>query len=161
MLPVRHLRGLHPDAHMRSLRIVEVDYPYQGDLAFLSGRQLHLVQPLHLEDAVCPFGNGILQGVSALGHADCDPMFPQFRHILIAAVPAAPVRVVDKLTGLRFAYALQGHPRGLQRVDGLKGRPHGPADDLVGICVRYQRQIVHALLGLHVRYICNPDFIGP
>ena len=79
-------RGLHPDAHVRSLRVVEVYNPVQNRPAFISGDYGHLIQPFDFQDAVGPFRDSVLKRVSALGHADAYPALFQFGHILVAAV---------------------------------------------------------------------------
>lgn len=49
----------------------------------------------------------------------------------------------------------------MKRVYGLEGRTYGPADYLVGIRVCYERQVAHALVSLHIRYVGNLDLVGP
>lgn len=61
-LCVRHLRCLHPYAHVRSLGVVEADYALKLGLAFFSGGYGHLVQPFGLQDAVGAFRHSVLEG---------------------------------------------------------------------------------------------------
>lgn len=89
------LRGLHTDTHMRTLSIVEPDYTLQNIPTFIPCRYSHLVQPFNLKNAVRSFGDGVFQRVAALGHADADPSPLQFRHIFIAAILTATIRMVD------------------------------------------------------------------
>ena len=79
------VRGLHSDAHMRPLRVVEVDYFLQGRIAFRPRGDCHFVKPFYLKDAIGPFRNGILKGITALCHADAHATLFEFRDILVAA----------------------------------------------------------------------------
>ncbi len=81
---------------MRSLGVVEADDALKLGTAFLACGDSHLVQPLRLQYAVGAFRHGVLEGISALGHAYADTVALQFRHICIAAVLAAPVGMVDE-----------------------------------------------------------------
>ena len=96
-LCVRHLRCLHPYAHVRSLGVVEADYALKLGLAFFSGGYGHLVQPFGLQDAVGAFRHSVLEGGGALGHAYAYAMPLQLRHVCVATVLASPVRVVLSL----------------------------------------------------------------
>ena len=75
------VRGLHSDAHMRPLRVVEVDYFLQGRIAFRPRGDCHFVKPFYLKDAIGPFRNGILKGITALCHADAHATLFEFRDI--------------------------------------------------------------------------------
>lgn len=119
-LRVRHLRCLHPDAHVWPLGVVEAYDPLQFGPAFLAGGYAHLVQPFRLQYAVGASRHGVLERVSALGHADAYPVPLQFRHIRVAAVLASPVRVVDQTARRILVYCREGHLQGLERVYGLK-----------------------------------------
>ena len=68
--------SLHPDAHVRALAVVELDDPLQFGAAFFACGELHLVQPLRLQDAVRTLRHGVLERVAALRHADADIVLP-------------------------------------------------------------------------------------
>ena len=70
-LCVRHLRCLHPYAHVRSLGVVEADYALKLGLAFFSGGYGHLVQPFGLQDAVGAFRHSVLEGGGRSGSCLC------------------------------------------------------------------------------------------
>lgn len=105
---------------MWPLGVVEAYDPLQFGPAFLAGGYAHLVQPFRLQYAVGAFRHGVLERVSALGHADAYPVPLQFRHIRVAAVLASPVRVVDQTARRILVYCREGHLQGLERVYGLK-----------------------------------------
>ena len=86
------VRSLHSDAHMRPLRVVEVDY------------------------SLGPFRNGILKGITALCHADAHATLFEFRDILVAAVLTAPVGVMNEHSRRSVVYRRQCHPEGFQRI---------------------------------------------
>ena len=60
---MRRFRRLHPDAHMRPLRVVEADYALQDSPAFIAGSDSHLVQPFSLQDAVSALRDGVFNAV--------------------------------------------------------------------------------------------------
>ena len=110
------VRGLHSDAHMRPLRVVEVDYSLQDRLAFRPRGDCHFVKPFYLQDAIGPFRNGILKGITALRHADAHATLSEFRDILVAAVLTAPVGVMNEHSRRSVVYRRQCHPEGFQRI---------------------------------------------
>ncbi len=134
-----HLRSLHSDAHIGSLGVVEADDALKLGSAFLAGSDGHLVQQFGIQDAVGALRDGVLKRVPALGHAYADAMALQFRHLGVAAVLTAPVRMLDEAPGRSVVYGRERHPKGLQRIYGLQGRTDRPADDLVRVCVQVLR----------------------
>lgn len=156
---MRLFRSLHPDAHMRPLRIVEADYALQNSPAFIAGSDSHLVQPFCLQYPVGALRDGVLKRISALGHADAYTMALQLSHIGIAAVLAASVGVVDESACRIFIYCRQSHSKGLQRVDSLQCWTYGPANYLVRVCVGNQRQVAYALVCLHIRDVGHPYLV--
>ena len=87
-------------------------------------------------------------------------MFFQFRDILVAAILAAPVRVMDETGCCDIANRCQRHPQGLQRVCRLQCGTYGPAYNLVRIGIRYEGQIAYSFICLHVCYVAYPYLIG-
>ena len=154
------LRCLVADAHVWAFSIVEQYDALHLFLAFPNRRYLHLVEPLGLDDAVGALGYGILKRVSALCHAYHHAMLLQLRHIRRATVLATPVRVVYQPGSGLVVDCAQGHPQRLQRVSCLQCRPDGPAHNLVGIGIRDQREVAHALLRLHIGDVAHPNLIG-
>ena len=90
---------LPANAHMRSLRVVEVNDTAKFQLADFSGRDGHLVEPLAFEDAVGTLRDGIFQRVSTLGHANADAMLLELGYISVTTILAATIGMVDKPAG--------------------------------------------------------------
>ena len=105
--------SLHTDAHVRPLSVVEADNTFQNTSALVSCSDGHFVKPLYLQYAVRPFGDGVFQRISALGHADADPILVQLRNIFVAAVLASAVRVVDEPARRIDVYRGKRHPESL------------------------------------------------
>lgn len=135
---MRLLRGLHPDAHMRPLGVVEADDALKLEPAFFSGGYGHLIQPFGLQDAVGALRHSVLEGIAALGHTDADTMALQFRHIRVTAVLAAPVGMVDETPGSHVVYVRKRHTQCLKRICRLQCGADSPANDLVRVSVGYQ-----------------------
>lgn len=152
-------RGLHTDTHMRTLSIVEPDYALQDVPALIPRRYSHLVQPFNLENAVCPLRYRVFKRIAALCHTDAYPSFLQFRHIFIAAILTATVRMMDQLFRCSIIYCRQRHSQCLQRVYCFQCGAYGPTYNLVRISVRYERQIAYSLSGLHVCYVAYPYLV--
>ena len=107
------LRCLHANAHMWTLRVVKAYYSIQNGFALVPCGYFHLVQPLDLQYAVGAVGNGVLKWVAALRHANLNPMFLQFCHILVATVLTASVRVMYKTSGSYIIYTINCHLQSL------------------------------------------------
>ena len=60
-------RRLPADAHVGTLRAVEINDACQLHLACRPVRDGHLVEPFTLEDPVRPLGDGVLERITALG----------------------------------------------------------------------------------------------
>ena len=95
-LAVDHIGRFHADAAVRPTGVVELYYSAQFGAARVHIRYTHLVEPLGLQYSVGAFGDGVLKGIAALGHAYHDVMLPEFLDVGIATVLAAPVGVVDQ-----------------------------------------------------------------
>ena len=80
---------------MRASIVVEV-HDAADELSCLprSFRTLHAVEPLLLDDAVDALGDGIVRRAVVLRHADIDSQPIKTRHIVVATVLNAAVRVV-------------------------------------------------------------------
>ena len=66
---------------------------------------------------------------------------------------------MDEAVSRLFINRGQSHFKGFQRVYCLQGGAKGPADNLVGVGVRYQRKIADAFLSFYVRYVADPYLI--
>lgn len=144
--------GLHADAHVQPPVVVEVNG--QGDRGHdLVDAPEHLVlEQLILHRVVDAFRLGVVLRVSGLGHADPDAVLPQHFHILTACVLTAAIRVMYEVDPILPLYASQRHPQGLHRIVRVKRGADTPADDLLGVCVKYQRQIAEVAMEIVVRY---------
>ena len=107
---------LPANAHMRSLRVVEVNDTAKFQLADFPGRDGHLVEPLAFEDAVGTLRDGIFQRVSTLGHANADAMLLELGYISVTTILAATIGMVDKPAGGLVTNRIQCHSKGLERV---------------------------------------------
>ncbi len=162
------LRGRHPvKAHVRALVVVEVDGRLQRLSDLPDGEECHAHEQLVLDDAVDTLGHGVVPGVSALGHADPDVVLPQDVRIGIAGILDAPVRVVDEVFGRPASKALQGHFQRLDGEPGLQRLAHAPADDLLRVIVRDERQVAEVVVARlraevyhHVRDVAHPKLVG-
>ena len=150
--PRRFGRGLHSDAHMRPPVVVEVHGP--GDRRHdLVDVPEHLpLEQLVLHRVVDAFRLGVVLRISRLGHADPDAVLPQHPHILAARILAATVGVVYEVDLILPLYASQRHPQGLHRIVRVKRGPDTPADDLLAVCVKYQRQVAEVAMVIVLRY---------
>lgn len=115
-----HDRCLHPDAHVRTLSIVEFDYTLQFLLAVLPCWDVLLVKPFCLKYTVSPLCHCIFQGGTTLCHTDAYVVFFQFLHIYLTAILASTVRVMYKHGSSLVVYRGEGHSQRLQRIESFK-----------------------------------------
>lgn len=95
-LAVDHIGRFHADASVRPTGVVELYDSVQFGAACVHVRYPHLVEPLGFQYPVGALCDGVLKGISTLGHAYHDVMLPEFLDVGITAVLAAPVGVVDQ-----------------------------------------------------------------
>ena len=155
-----HGRCLVADAHMWSLVVVEGYDACQFLFACLPCRYLHSVKPLCLENAVCAFSHGVFQRVATLRHADLSPPFPEDGDICLAAILAASVRMVYKVSCRVVVNTFVSHAESLYRVGCLQRGSYRPAHYLVRVQVRDERQVADTLVRLHIGDVAGPYLIG-
>lgn len=131
------LRGLIAYTHMGSFSIIKHYDTAQYLQTLPDILYFHYIKPFGLKYAIGMFGDRILQGITALSHADHDGAFFQCPHISGTAILTSTVRVVDEPACGFVIYGGQCHLECLQRICGLQGRSESPADYLMRISIRF------------------------
>lgn len=138
LLETPYLRGRpHPVAPVRAFLIIETHDPaYQFFSLFEVFRASHPVKPFLLDDAVHPFGDGVVGWGAVLGHAYAYIRFSQPFDIQLAAILRSPIGMMDQRGVIVSRELVQGQVQGVQRMFRPQGLGKGPAYDLTreGVC---------------------------
>ena len=145
-------RRHHVDTHVRPPGIVEVNLDNE---VFAQGFDTVVYEPFEefvLDGIVDALRLGIVLRITALRHAYPDAVCLQQVGILEACVLAAAVRMMYQVRLLRAVKSFQGHFERVDRVTGRQRVAQAPADNLLRVRVKDDRQI-----GEDVSVFADPD----
>lgn len=147
---------------MRPAVVVEPDDFLQYLLClFLVFRSLHPVQPLLLDDAVDPLGDGIVCRLVVLGHADRGMDGLQPGDVVVTAILRASVGMMDQVGKGQSTHSPDGHVKGSDGMDSHQGIRKRPAYYLMGEGIGKQMQVYHTIVRLYVGDVCYPQLVEP
>ena len=145
---------------MRPSVVVEVHGKSDCCNDFLDTSEDFALQQLVLHRVVDALRLCVVLRISGFGHADLYAMLTKHVHILPTGILAAAVRVMYEIDFLAL-YTLQCHPQGGHRIVRVKRRPDAPADNLLAVGVKYQRQVAEVIMEVIIHdddvcYIADP-----
>lgn len=110
-------RSLVPDAHVRSLVIVEADELSNPPSCVAEVTEaIDTVHELILDYAICPLGNRVVRRAVVLRHTYECVMFFQESHVIVAAILRPPVRMMYDASQVLAVRLIDGHLQSLYRM---------------------------------------------
>ena len=144
---------------MRTLIVVYINDFCYSDPGIRYAVEVLVIEPFAFQDSVHTLSYSVFSRIPALSHAYQYPVVLQQLYILLAAVLAAAVRVVDEAVEPAARIA-DGHPQCLHRVVAVQRRAERPAEDLLGVCVCNKMKVRKAAVGVYVGYVPHPYLVG-
>lgn len=138
--------------------VVQPDRLVDGSSGVLTGSEGRTEGVLLLEDSVESFGVGVLVTVVFLGHADREVPFLEGLDVLVGAVLASAIGVVDRVAVIREVG--EGRSEGCHAGLGVEAVAAVVADDLPGVEVHNQVQVLESLEGPKIGEIADPHLVG-
>ena len=142
---------------MRPAVVVQPDRFVDGASCLFSVEECPAEAVLLFEDAIQSLGHGVFRTVIDLRHAHRQVMLFQASNVFVTAELASTIRVMNRVLvdGQFFESLIQR----LERFLDLEPFTAVITDDLAGVQIRDQRQILEVLPGPEIGDIADPNLI--